>query len=123
MTRVLTLALACSCGAAAAQGGPLADPTRPPSAVAERPASEAAAPAGPRLQSVLISPTRRVAVISGKTVAQGGKFGDATVASITESAVLLRYPDRKETLQLVPDVAKHPRRVTDAAISEKGKSR
>jgi hypothetical protein len=86
-------------------------------------AKESAAPAGPRLQSVLISPTRRVAVISGSTVVQGGRYGNATVASISEGAVLLRYADRKETLYLVPGVVKRERRTNTAAQTHKGNTR
>lgn len=109
-------------GAAAAQSARLADPTRPPNAVTDSP-SEPVARAGPRLQSVLISPTRRIAVISGTAVALGGKYGSATVAGITEGAVLLRYADRSETLRLIPGVEKHERRVADATASDKGISR
>jgi len=113
----------CCAGAALAQAAPLADPTRPPNAVPESAAESAAPAAGPRLQSVLISPTRRVAVISGQAVAQGGKYGEATVASITESAVLLRYAGRSETLRLIPGVEKRDRRAVDATASDKGTPR
>jgi len=109
-------------GAAAAQSATLADPTRPPNAIADSPSAPAAR-SGPQLQSVLISPTRRIAVISGTTVAQGSKYGGATVVSITEGAVLLRYPDRRETLRLIPGAEKHERRVADASASDKGTSR
>ncbi|HET9734729.1 MAG TPA: MSHA biogenesis protein MshK, partial [Burkholderiales bacterium] len=87
---------------------PLADPTRPPNVLPET--AEAAFVEGPRLQSVLISPGRRSAVISGTTVAQGGRFGDARVELISESAVVLRYADRRETLQLLPSQDKRARR-------------
>lgn len=123
MTRALVLIVLCVAGPATAQRGALADPTRPPMAVSEPGAGESAAPAGPKLQSVLISPTRRVAVISGSTVVQGGKYGNATVASISEGAVLLRYADRKETLHLIPGVAKRERQSDPAAPSHKGNSR
>lgn len=109
MTRVLILGfglgLAC---AAPAQTKPLVDPTRPPSVSTE----SAGAPAveGPRLQSVLISPTRRSAVISGTTVTVGARYGNARVEAISESAVVLRYAERKETLQLLPGQDKRQRR-------------
>jgi hypothetical protein len=110
MTRLIVLGvglgLAC---AAPAQTRPLVDPTRPPS-VGAQPAAEAAALEGPRLQSVLISPTRRAAVISGTAVALGGGYGDAKVEEISESAVVLRYPDRRETLLLLPGRDKRERR-------------
>jgi MSHA biogenesis protein MshK len=113
--------LCCGAGAALAQAAPLADPTRPPNAAAAS-AGEAAARAGPQLQSVLISPARRVAVISGRAVALGDKYGDATVASISESAVLLRYAGRSETLRLIPCVEKRERRAADAPAPDKGPS-
>jgi len=115
--------LLCLAGTAAAQRETLVDPTRPPMAAGESRAKEPAALPGPRLQSVLISPTRRVAVISGSTVVQGGKYGGATVTSITEGAVLLRYADRKETLYLIPDAIKRERRAEDAVHLDKGNSR
>jgi len=124
MNRALLFPLVlCLAGPAAAQRQTLVDPTRPPMALGESQAREPAAPTGPKLQSVLISPTRRVAVISGSTVVQGGKYGGATVTSITEGAVLLRYADRKETLRLIPDVVKRERRAEDAMHLDKGFSR
>jgi len=119
---MLFLALSCA-GTAGGHTGSLTDPTRPPTPVTERAASEPAARSGPELQSVLISPSRRIAVISGTQVVLGGKFGNATVASITETAVQLRYADHKETLHLMPGVVKRERRAEDAVHSEKGKTR
>jgi len=121
--RVLVLSLLCIATAAPAQRGALVDPTRPPAVATESGAKEAAAPAGPRLQSVLISPTRRIAVISGSTVGLGEKFGGATVTAISESGVSLRYADRKETLQLIPGVIKRERGVDAETQSHKGNSR
>lgn len=123
MSRLLcTWLLGCCAGVALAQAAPLADPTRPPNAAAGT-AGEPAARAGPQLQSVLISPARRVAVISGRAVALGDKYGEATVASITESAVLLQYAGRSETLRLIPGVEKRERRAADALDPDKGTSR
>jgi MSHA biogenesis protein MshK len=119
MTRVLILGfglgLAC---AVPAQTRPLSDPTRPPNVQPETAA--AVVLEGPRLQSVLISPTRRAAVISGTTVALGGTYGDARVEAISESAVVLRYADRRETLQLLPSQLKRERR---AAATQKETAR
>ena len=123
MNRALILLLLCFPGPASAQRAALVDPTRPPNMSVESGAKESAAPAGPQLQSVLISPTRRVAVISGSTVVQGGKYGNATVTSISEGAVLLRYADRRETLHLIPGVAKRERLTGTAAQSHKGNAR
>ena len=120
MNRLLcTWLLFCFTGVALAQAAPLADPTRPPNAAADA-AGEAAPRSGPQLQSVLISPARRVAVISGRAVALGERYGEATVASITESAVLLRYAGRSETLRLIPGVEKRERRAADAPAPDEG---
>ncbi|MGH8737008.1 MAG: MSHA biogenesis protein MshK [Burkholderiales bacterium] len=83
----------------------LADPTRPPY---DAPAVEGdSAPAmGPELQSVLISPTRKTAVISGQTVPLGGKFQDATLIRITESGVELRNGGQVQVLRMFPRVEK-----------------
>ena len=124
MNRALILLLLCFfAGSAPAQRGALVDPTRPPRLGIESSGRESAAPSGPQLQSVLISPTRRVAVISGSTVVQGGKYGNATVTSISEGAVLLRYADRRETLHLIPGVIKRERLTGNAAQSHKGNAR
>lgn len=123
MNRALLLLLLGATSAAFAQRGTLVDPTRPPMVALESAEAESAKPAGPRLQSVLISPSRRVAVISGSTVVQGGRYGSATVAEITEGSVLLRYTDRRETLHLISGVVKRERRIEDAARSDKGNTR
>ena len=84
----------------------LVDPTRPPALIAtEQPGS---VPAGPMLQSVLISPKRKEAIIAGKTVRVGDKFGEARVIKISENEVVLRNGSEMQTLKLFPDVEKKP---------------
>ena len=75
------------------------------------------ASSGPVLQSILITPTRRSAIISGELVAQGGKFRDARVVRITDSEVVLRTGRNQETLKLFPGVEK---RGPQSAATEKG---
>src|SRR5205823_5413429 len=58
----------------AALAQPLNDPTRPPSATSP----ESGEPVPSRLQSVLLSPTRKIAVIDGRAVRLGERVGDAT---------------------------------------------
>lgn len=118
-----TLLVFALCGTHAfAQSGALADPTRPPTVDTETLAATAPK-SGPRLQSVLISPSRRVAVINGSAVGVGGKVGDATVASISAGAVVLKYANRRsETLQLITAVDKKERRTAAEAIRGKGTS-
>jgi MSHA biogenesis protein MshK len=91
----------------AAQGAPFADPTRPPDFV---PADAApGVSAGSRLESVLIAPDRRIAVIGGQQVRLGEKFGDGRVVRITESEVVIRTAEGTQTLKLFPEVEKRPR--------------
>lgn len=87
------------------------DPTRPPAAFiqAAAPASTAATgtpAAGPVLQSVMISPQRSVATINGQAVVVGDKVGDATVARIGETEVVLRSGKSLQTLKLFPTIDK-----------------
>lgn len=87
----------------------LPDPTRPPAVMDARPEPTAGVQAGgPVLQSVLISPTRKAAIISGRTVALGEKFGDARVVKITETEVVLRNGKEMQTLKLFPEIEKRP---------------
>lgn len=114
----LLLALgASSAGQAALAQAPdraMRDPMRPAQGVAAVEAPKAvgagaqAAPSGPRLQSVLISPNRRLAVIDGATVGIGAQVGDATLTAITESEVVLSKNNVRETLRLSPGVEKKP---------------
>jgi MSHA biogenesis protein MshK len=100
---MLVLALFAAALPGFAQG--LSDPTRPPSANA---AAADAAPEAPgaQLQSVLISPHRRLAVINGQTVSVGAKVGDATLVRIAETSVVLKRGDTLETLPLLPGLEK-----------------
>ena len=94
--------------AAQAHGAPLADPTRPPNTAAGDD-DVSGAVSGPRLESVLIAPDRRLAVISGQQVKLGDKYRDAQVVRISESEVVLRTGDATETLKLFPGVDKKSR--------------
>jgi MSHA biogenesis protein MshK len=105
--RALIAALSLSASSTALGQASLADPTRPPLGATEADPGSAAAPRGGlRLQSVLISNTRRLAVIDGKTVQIGGEVGGATLTAISETGVTLRRGDEVETLRLHPGVEK-----------------
>ncbi|MYN47500.1 MSHA biogenesis protein MshK [Pseudoduganella sp. FT93W] len=86
----------------------LQDPTRVPAGLGEGSAQAGemeGAPAAPRLQSILIGAApnnRRLAVIDGVTVTQGGKFADAVVERINDNSVVLRRGKLRETLILFP---------------------
>jgi len=94
-----------------AQAETLVDPTRPPASVSPGDVHSPAAQAGPVLQSILISPVRTVAIISGQTVRVGDRIGDAQVAKITENEVILRSGKGLQTLKLFPSVEKRANHV------------
>lgn len=84
----------------------LADPTRPPAALAEpvagavQKASEV--PSG--LQSIIISKTRRAAIIDGETVELGKRHGDARLIEVNEGGVVLQGTQGRQVLTLFPNV-------------------
>jgi MSHA biogenesis protein MshK len=80
---------------------PFSDPFRPPREV-EAPSPAAGVPQGPRLESVLIAPDRRIAVINGQPYTEGATFGDGRILRISESEVVLRRAGRDEVLKLYP---------------------
>jgi MSHA biogenesis protein MshK len=90
----------------------LPDPTRP--ADARDYGAAGGAPSGPVLQSVLISPERRVAVIDGQAVPLGGRYGAATVTAVTETAVVLKEGGRTRQLRMFPSAEK------GAAVPDRG---
>ena len=113
--RLIVLAAFLLATPACAQG--LSDPTRPPTAPLA--ATDAGADtAASQLQSVLISPDRRLAVINGKTVALGDRVGDATLTQINETGVVLKRGDLLERVPLLPGIAKQPARVARARKGE-----
>lgn len=75
----------------------LVDPTRPADRVEAR--SEVSA-----LQSIIISPTRRAAIIYGQTVELGEKVGDVRLIEVSESGVVLQGAKGLEVLTLFPNV-------------------
>jgi MSHA biogenesis protein MshK len=86
----------------------LPDPTRPPVSIAAPVAASgvaaASAPAPAGLQSIIISKTRRAAIIDGETVELGGKHGDAKLIEVNEGGVVLRSAQGRQVLTLFPDV-------------------
>lgn len=87
--------------AGAVQGAPFGDPMRPPAALD---AAGAAAASGPRVESILIAPDRRIAVINGTQVTVGGRIATGQVVRITETEVVIRGAEGEQTLKLFPDV-------------------
>jgi len=81
------------------------DPTQPPGPVTQARAAPSR-PTGPVLQSTLVSPQRRVAIISGKRVQVGDTVNGATVTEISQYEVRLRQGGRETTLRLLPKLNK-----------------
>jgi hypothetical protein len=71
------------------------------------------------LQSVMISPTQRAAIISGIMVKVGEKFGDAVLIRVAENEVVLRSGGAQQVLKLYPGVEK--RMITP--VAQKGAQR
>ena len=103
MKFVLTLFLGVTtAGIAAAQG--MSDPTRPPGGLAD--SVEAVGSGGPVLQSVMLSPSRKVAVISGEMVVLGGRYGSSRLVRLTETEAVLKNGADVTVLRLHPQVVK-----------------
>jgi len=100
----LLVVLAGAFGGASAQEQIATDPTRPPAAFAAE--APRGAVAGSQLQSVMISPTRRAAIINGVVVELGGKYGDAVLMRVAEDEVVLKSGDSRQVLKLHPAVEK-----------------
>jgi MSHA biogenesis protein MshK len=107
--RRLRLAIAAGllaiCAVQGAAADNLRDPTVPSGAPGMTPYG-APVSSGPVLQSIMISPGLRVAVISGQAVRLGEKYGDSVVVKITESEVVLHGSAGSQTLKLYPGVEK-----------------
>lgn len=102
----------------------LADPTKPPASFVGASAGAENAEGVPRLQSVMV-PKHGLpaAVISGKTVRQGGVWGDSRLLQVTENSVLLVGPQGRQRLLLLPDVQKEMVKDESTAKPAKGRKR
>lgn len=105
---LLAALLLCAPQIAAAE--PLPDPTLPAidlnssgMGAAADVVPEDAVPRG--LQSVIISPDYRAAIINGETVTQGGKYGDSRLVEVRENSVVLQNAQGRRVLELFPKVS------------------
>lgn len=84
----------------------LPDPTRPPSSIAAASGTgvgrETASLSG--LRSIIISDTRRAAIIDGKTVELGGQLGRARLIQVNAGSVVLQRGNTRQVLTLFPGV-------------------
>lgn len=105
MRALLTLSIALYSAAVTAEDLP--DPTRPPASIAAPVTANGQGPTWNRssgLQSIIISESRRAAIIDGKTVELGAKHGDARLIEVNEGSVVLRGAQGRQVLTLFPDV-------------------
>jgi MSHA biogenesis protein MshK len=103
LANVMLVAATLAAGALSAQI--INDPTRPPSGYAGVEYSGTPS-GGPVLQSVMITPTLKAAIIDGEFVKLGGRFGDAQVVKISENEVVLRNNEQVQVLKMYPGVEK-----------------
>ena len=115
---LLTTLLFCLPQFAAAE--PLPDPTRPAIDLSEGEdgavggASTDAAPRG--LQSTIISPQYRAAIINGQTVRLGGKSGDSRLVEVREDSVVLQNAQGRRVMELFPRVSIRKNEAEDQGI-------
>jgi len=100
----LLIVLAGAIGSASASAQITTDPTRPPAGLAAE--APKGAVGGNQLQSVVISPTRKAAIINGVVVELGGKYGDAVLTKVAEDEVVLGSGSSRQVLRLHPGVDK-----------------
>ena len=89
----------------------LPDPTRPPASVMWGDAASADSAMQSRvavpsagLQSTIISKSRRAAIIGGKTIELGEKYGETRLVEVNEGSVVLRGTQTQQVLTLFPGV-------------------
>jgi MSHA biogenesis protein MshK len=99
------LAVACVAASSMAVAQTLRDPTRPAGASA-RGAAGKPEQSGWVLQSVLISPERRYAIINGEVVRIGGSVAGAELVAVAAERVTLRTPEGLRVINLFPDVTR-----------------
>lgn len=99
--RAMLLVLMCWSTVSVA-ASPLSDPTRPWTYQAPAQHSEPSVSHTPVLSSIMIGPRRRIAVINGEVVREGGRVGNMKVMAIEAGRVRLRGPQGYSTLKLLP---------------------
>ena len=91
---------------AAASPQAVNDPMRPPGLEAVVESGEGPTGGGLTLQTVMISPTYKAAIINGVLVKLGEKIGEAELVAVEESHVVLKTGTTKEVLKFPTTVVK-----------------
>jgi MSHA biogenesis protein MshK len=102
------------------QADTLKDPTQPPASLYGEVSVNNEVVTGPVLQSVMIGPQYRAAIINGEKVVLGGKYQQATLIRLNEHAAVLRNPDMT-TQTLVMDYAIEKKTISPVAASPSAK--
>jgi MSHA biogenesis protein MshK len=76
-----------------AQAESLKDPTQPPASLNSELSGNEVMISGPILQSIMIGPQTRVAIINGEKVMLGKKYQQATLIKLDDNKAVLRNPD------------------------------
>lgn len=87
----------------------LPDPTRPPASIFAPAAGtgvgqKTVAKSSSGLHSIIISETRRAAIIDGQTVELGGQLGKARLVEVNAGSVVLQRGKNRQVLTLFPGV-------------------
>ncbi len=92
------------CAPQIGQAESLPDPTRPPANLYGSEGEGEHAVTAPRgLQTIIISPEHRAAIINGETVPLGGKSGDSTLVEVRENSVVLQNANGRRVMELFPN--------------------
>jgi len=117
ISKLLALAAALAVCAPLAAAQALRDPTRPPVIFGRTGHGGIISPGRNAewvLQSVLLSPERRYAIINGEVLSLGGSVAGAELVAIREGEVTLRAGGALRTVRLFPDVDVHSEAVPQA---------
>jgi MSHA biogenesis protein MshK len=98
----------------------LKDPTQPPASLYSEVSASNEEVTSPVLQSVMIGPQLRAAIINGEKVVLGGKYQQATLIRLNEHTAVLRNPDMT-TQTLSMDYAIEKKIIAPAAASPAAK--
>lgn len=85
----------------------LVDPTRPSHVAAASDSNTTRAPAW-HVESIIVSPGRRLAVVNGRVVGVGDRIGGAKVTEILPYEVRLEYQGEIRRISLVATRVKNP---------------
>ena len=96
---IVTMLVAAAGSAAAPAAEIASDPMRPDTLQS----IAASAPARYRVNAIIVSDERRIAIVNGQRVGVGDALGDATVVSISKAEVILDVDGSRQSLRVNKD--------------------